>query len=98
MPFHNILRLPMLVSALLLQLILSPPTSSFSLSPTRRRIWTPLQAAGNAYDEESEGRGNDASASPFEQAVRGMTGNEEYKFGEDAFFVAGSLILLTMTI
>lgn len=83
---RNISRLSIL-SALLLQLILGPPTSSFSLSP--RRCWTPLRAAGNIYDDDNERsveeerrREPPKSSSPLERVVRSVTGNEEYKFGD----------------
>lgn len=70
-----------LLAALLLQLILSSPTSSFGLSP--RRFWTPLRATGNAYESDEgnpggfEGRGN-----AFEQFVQRVTGNADYNFGD----------------
>lgn len=83
MSIENLLRLPIL-SALLLQLILSPPTSSFSLSPTRR-LWTPLRASGDTYDDSDLSSGSkedNGGANPFESIVRRVTNNEEYKFGD----------------
>lgn len=86
MSIHNYIHLPIL-SALLLQLILSPPISSFSLSP--RRIWTPLRASGDAYDADNSERPPAVERPPpsgplrsFEKAVRSVMGNEEYKFGD----------------
>jgi len=85
MSTRNFLPLPIL-SALMLQLILSP-ISSFSLSP--RRIWTPLQATGDAYNGDVDER-PPADTGPslqgpirsFEKTMRQVTKNDEYKFGD----------------
>lgn len=75
--------LPLLM-ALLLQLILSSPTSSFGLSP--RRFWTPLRATGSAYESDESDGGNPggvaASRNAFERFVRRTTGNADYRFGD----------------
>lgn len=94
MSIQNFVRLPILLT-LLLQLSLGP-TSSFSLSP--RRFWTPLRAAGSAYNNGGdsggpEGQENAESASsfdPFERIVRRVTGNEQYKFGDISRSVVNS--------
>lgn len=78
---QNHLRLPML-SVFLLQFLLSLPTSSFSLSPPRRFL-TPLQAAGNSYEDGADPDGrNEKDGNPFEQFVRSVTRNENYAFGD----------------
>ena len=73
------------LAAFLLQLLLlSPPTSSFSLSP-RPGFWTPLRAAEGEYDNEGAGPiepRKKGDANFFEKAVRRVTKNEEYKFGD----------------
>eukprot|EP00571_Detonula_confervacea_P013536 CAMPEP_0172311408 /NCGR_PEP_ID=MMETSP1058-20130122/14657_1 /TAXON_ID=83371 /ORGANISM="Detonula confervacea, Strain CCMP 353" /LENGTH=334 /DNA_ID=CAMNT_0013024573 /DNA_START=45 /DNA_END=1050 /DNA_ORIENTATION=+ len=80
MSIHNFLTLPIL-SALLLQLILSPPISSFSLSP--RRVWTPLRASGGeASNEDNAERPPPGPFEYFERAVRSVMRNDEYKFGD----------------
>lgn len=86
MSIRNAVPLPILL-ALLLQLSLGP-SASFSFSP--RRFWTPLRAAGSAYNtggdsDSSEGQENAKSAStfqPFERIVRRVTRNDQYKFGD----------------
>jgi len=71
-----------MLSVFLLQFLLSLPTSSFSLSPPRRFL-TPLQAAGNSYEDGADPDGrNEKDGNPFEQFVRSVTRNENYAFGD----------------
>lgn len=90
----RLMRLP--VSALLLHLILSSPTVSSGRSPPQRRLWTPLRASGDAYDEggSSDGRkgggGGGGAFEPFERVVRRVTQNDDYQFGDLTKNVIGS--------
>ena len=68
------------ISALLLQIILcSLPTSSFSFSPRKRstKLWTPLRASGDAYEDSTKSEGG--SGHLFERIVRKVTKNEDYQ-------------------
>ena len=66
--------------ALLLQIILcSLPTSSFSFSPRKRstKLWTPLRASGDAYEDST--KSESGSGHLFERIVRKVTKNENYQ-------------------
>ena len=68
------------ISALLLQIILcSLPTSSFSFSPRKRstKLWTPLRASGDAYEDST--KSESGSGHLFERIVRKVTKNEDYQ-------------------
>lgn len=87
MPVQNLARLPVLL-ALTLQLSLGP-TSSFSISSPRSRLWTPL---GSAHGSDDGGdAGSDVTGRPerraeganlFERVARKVTQNENYRFGD----------------
>ena len=73
------------ISALLLQIILcSLPTSSFSFSLRKRstRLWTPLRASGDAYEDSSTTSESDGSGHLFERIVRKVTQNEDYQVSD----------------
>ena len=66
--------------ALLLQIILcSLPTSSFSFSPRKRstKLWTPLRASGDAYEDSTKSESGKGHL--FERIVRKVTKNEDYQ-------------------
>jgi len=72
-------RLPIL-SAFLLQLILSPTTSTFGLST--RRFWTPLRATASSYNDEENLENAEGQGNAFERVVQRVTGDADYKFGD----------------
>ena len=84
------LYLPTFAAFLLQLLLLSSPTSSFSLSPGPR-FWTPLRSAEGEYNNADEGEGGEeglgvplekGDVNFFEKAVRRVTKKEDYKFGD----------------
>ena len=67
-------------------LISCPFCNTHDSRSTNTRLWTPLRATGDIYDDNTNSTSTNkqrkqADANSFERLVRSVTRNDEYKFG-----------------